>query len=268
MALAIHYRKSNGLSPTITTVPKPTQQTNKILIMLLFWAGDREQAFRLARLLADLEPQHSELADFLFVARFDAKHDSDTVKYVSRKFNVHTHISRRQETGWPRGCNGSFFGGMEFVYHKMAARQIPRYKAIFNMGADSVPLDKNWLSNFCQTWDSLNRREKVYVAGALVDPNGEHPHINGDATFLSGDLEFLKWLVIRASHGNANAGWDWYLSHQFAEWGWSDIPAIISLWNTKTFETHRWDELTRAGIKMIHGVKDFSLLDLARKKLL
>lgn len=249
-------------------MPKATQPTNKILIMLSFWSGDRDQAFKLARLLADLEPQHSELADFLFVARFDQKHDADTVQYVARKFNVHTHVSRRQETGWPRGCNGIFFGGMEFVYHKMAARQIPRYKAIFNMGADSAPLDKNWLSSFCETWDSLNHHKKVCVAGALVDPRGEHPHINGDATFISGDLEFLKWLVMHASHGNANAGWDWYLSQQFAERGWSDIPAIVSLWNTPTFESNRWDGMVGAGIKMIHGVKDHSLLNLTRKKLL
>lgn len=247
---------------------KPKNVTNKILIMLSFWQGDREQAFRLARLLADLEPQHSELADILLVARFDQKHDPDTVQYVARKFNVHTHVSRRQETGWPRGCNGIFFGGMEYVYHKMAAGQIPRYKAIFNMGADSTPLDKNWLSDFCHTWDNMNRKDRVYIAGALVDPKGEHPHINGDATFISGDLDFLKWLVIRASHSNANAGWDWYLSRQFAEWGWSDIPSIISLWNTKTFEPNRWDGMVGAGIKMIHGVKDFSLLNQARKKLL
>lgn len=247
---------------------KPKNVTNKILIMLAFWSGDRKQAFQLARLLADMEPQHSELADFLFVARFDDKQDPDTLQYVARKFNVLTHTSRRQETGWPRGCNGSFFGGMEFVYHKMAAGQIPRYKAIFNMGADSVPLDKNWLSNFCETWDSINRKQKTYIAGALVDPKGDHPHINGDATFLSGDIEFLKWLTIRASSGSANAGWDWYLASQFAEWGWSDMPAIISLWNTPTFESNRWDALTGAGIKMIHGIKDFSLINLARKKLL
>lgn len=232
--------------------------------MMPFWNGDRDQAMQLARLLADLEPQHSELADFLFVARFDTKQDQDTVRQVSRKFNVHTHTSRRQEVGWPRGCNGNFFGGMEWVYHKMLAKQIPHYKSIFNMGPDCVPLTRDWLKLLHQFSSSTGAR----VAGPIIDPKGAHPHINGDSCLLSSNMEFLKWLTIRASQGKQNAGWDWQLSTEFSSRGWANIPWIISLWNTPTFHESQWAELTAAGIKWVHGVKNFSLLELARRKLL
>lgn len=264
MALPIHFRNNKGLPPILKVMPKPTP-TNKILLTIPFWNGDRDQAMALARFLADIEPQHSELADLLFVARFDSKQDPDTIRYVSRRFNVHTHTSRRQEVGWPRGCNGIFFGGMEYVYHKMAANQIPRYKAILNLGPDCVPITRDWLGNLCDIWDSYGK--KVFVAGALTHAGGRD-HINGDCCMLSGDLEFLKWLVVRASNFDASAGWDWQLSAQFQKRGWANIPSVISLWNTPTFDLDRWDELRFVGIEVIHGIKDFSLLELSRKKII
>jgi len=83
----------------------------------------------LARLIADIEPAHNQLADFLFVNRFDTPPDRDTVKYVSRKFNVFSYQSARRSIGWPRGCNGLFFGSAEYFYHMSAEnRKTPRYK--------------------------------------------------------------------------------------------------------------------------------------------
>ncbi len=58
---------------------------SKILIALQFWKGDRDMAMKLARLMADLEPKHSDDADVLFISRFDTMQDVDAVKYVSRK---------------------------------------------------------------------------------------------------------------------------------------------------------------------------------------
>ena len=45
---------------------KSPPRTNKILITIPFWSRDRDQAMELARLLADLEQAHSEIADFAF----------------------------------------------------------------------------------------------------------------------------------------------------------------------------------------------------------
>lgn len=225
---------------------------------------------KLARLLADLEDSHSDLADFLFVARFDCTHGEQTVKYVSRKFNVHKYVSKKRGIGWPSGCNSLFFGGMEWIYHKINAGHVPGYKAIFNMGADCAPLTRGWLSQLSAAWDNEAQKKPLYVAGAMVDgsPQGRS-HINGDAQICSGDLNFLKWLAMDVGDIKVPAGWDWILAGDFERWGWANFPFIKSYWRYPgEFPQSEWDVEISRGTSFIHGVKDDSLLDLARKNLL
>src|SRR6476660_5410226 len=130
--------------------------SNKILVVISFWQGDQNMAMRLARLMADLSPGRNDLIDILFCARFDCPHDLAAEKYVARKFNVFTMISRRRGTGWPHGCNELFFGMLEWVYHKKEAGHIPNYKAIFVVESDCAPLASNWIQLLHKGWDELN----------------------------------------------------------------------------------------------------------------
>jgi hypothetical protein len=239
--------------------------TNKILIALLFWEGDKNQAMKLARLLADLEPAHSEAADFLFVARFDCQHDENTIRHVSRKFNVHRHTSKRRGTGWPMGCNAIFFGMLEWAYHKMNAHLVPGYKAILVLGGDGAPLKADWIPAFVN-----NVKPGVFVSGALIpDPVNGHDHINGDCALLSGDLKFLKWLTLGIGDVSTVAGWDWILSEDFKRWGWQDLPFVKSVWNRPgRFTQEDWEREGTSGVIWYHGVKRDDLLELARKNLL
>lgn len=241
---------------------------NKMLIVLPFWNGDRGPCNVLARLLADLEPTFSENADILFVARFDTEPDWPTVEAVSQKFNVFTHISAKRMTGWPMGCNGTFFGSMEWIYHRMSVRKLPAYKVLFNMGADSCPLTKGWIEILLHAWDLANAAKPIVMAGALLEAGGKW-HINGDAALLSGDLTFLKWLATNASNMNAKSGWDWHIASQFEKRGWVGMSFIKSIWNrTNEFTENDWREETAAGTVVLHGQKSFSLLDMVRRKLL
>jgi hypothetical protein len=62
-----------------------------------YWDGDRDKALRISRFIADLQDGHSDRFDFMFCPRFDSTLDPYTIRYVSRKFNVWTHISTRKE---------------------------------------------------------------------------------------------------------------------------------------------------------------------------
>lgn len=241
--------------------------SQKILICLPFWEGDKADAMNLAKLLADLQPGPGlcKEADFLFVARFDSKQDTATVNYVSRKFKVYTHTSKRRGTGWPTGCTELFFGAMEYVYHKMAAYMIPRYKAIFNIESDSIPLAKNAIQQLSELWNKQPAGTKV--AGPWLE-NGVAPglgHINGGACFLSGDLKFLKWLVTRVNV--RGGGWDYVLAPQFRDWGWSNIPQIQSLWQVPMTESLFQDSIKR-GVVYTHGHKGDAGIKLVRKHLM
>lgn len=248
---------------------KEPVKSPKFLITLPFWIGDRNQAMAMARLLADLEPKHSDKADLLLVNRFDCPpFDAVTVKYLSRKFNVLQHKSARRETGWPAGCNGLFFGTLEYVYHMLQARKLPQYKAILNLASDVVPLVKDWLEYFHYQWEFLpgNLRHPVYCAGHLIP--GDHEHINGDIFLYSAEERFLKWLARDVGCVKVRAGWDWVLAPKFREWGWGNIAGVHSLWNTPTMPAAEAAKWRANGAVMIHGVKDNSLLRYARKALL
>lgn len=247
---------------------KDLEPSGKILIAIPFWQGDRDQVGHLAKLLADLEKKHSDRADILFVNRFDCRPlDAAAIRYVARRFNVYQHKSARKETGWPCGCNGLFFGTLEYVYHMMEAKKIPAYKAILNLASDVVPLVPDWIDYLHQQWEFLpaNLRHPVYAAGALI--GGDHPHINGDAFLYAGDQKFLKWLVRDVGGIKVRAGWDWVLAPNFRDWGWANIPGIHSLWQTPTMPDAVAAEWRKNGAVLIHGVKDNSLLTYARKVL-
>jgi len=239
--------------------------SDKILITILFWQQDRAQAMQLAKLLADLEPEHCKSADILFVSRFDCKHDVEAEKYVSRKFNIYSYTSTRRGVGWPLGCTSIFFGAIEWVYGKIMGKKIPHYKAVLILGADSVPLRKDWISQMNAAWGAANKTKEIFVAGALI-PNPARDHINGDCCLLSGKMNFLKFLAVGVQDGKV--GWDWALADSFKKWGWADFPFVRSLWRCPTFTQSDWNAFSAAGVSWIHGVKDESLLELSRKNLL
>lgn len=248
---------------------KPQPPSNKILLALQFWDGDRSQAFRLAKLLSDMEPEHCKLADFLLVARFDCKHSDQVIKDVSRKFNTFSYISKGRGTGWPAGCNDLFFGTMGWFYHKKLAGQIPNYKAIFTFEADGVPMQKDWVKKLSESWDTVNQKSPVCMAGAWLDngPDGIGTgHINGNA-IMSGDFTFLKWLITHASNINVRVGWDWILAPQFKARGWADIPQIRSVWRTELTEEMFLGGM-REGRIWHHGVKDDAGIQFCRKYLI
>lgn len=236
--------------------------TNRLLIALQYWEGDRQRALALSHFLADLEPEKSPLADFLFVCRFDSTLDDPTIHHVARKFNVYTLKSRRRETGWPNGCNGLWFSTMEWVQSMSAAKKIPSYKAIFTCEADGCPIQRDWVAQLSSEWDRVNRNKPVVIAGALVEPG---PHINGNA-LLSGEPGFLHWIARRVGGVRPGCGWDYCMAPEFKRQGWSDIPGIKSLYNTPTFSAEQYQKMIDNRWIWIHGGKDTSLIRLGRER--
>lgn len=239
---------------------------DRMLIILPFWEGDKAQCGELAKLLTDLEPSFCQYADILFVARFDTKPDEKIVKYTSKRFNVFTHRSMRQGVGWPMGCNGLWFGSMEWCYHMIAAKKAPAYRAIINMEADTVPMTYDWLADLRKQWIAVSSKRPVAMAGDIIQAGGRE-HINANA-IVTGDLKFLRWMATVAGRHEKPAGWDWYLAGDIKRWGWAQLPGIRSCWNTPTLSEQEWDQHVKDGIVFLHGVKDGSQLPIARKKLL
>lgn len=234
----------------------------KLLLVLQWWEGDRRQAEKLARFLADIEPRHSNLADVLLVCRFDSKISADLTPHLSRKFNTYSYKTPRSNVGWPAGCNDLWACAMEWVYHMRVAKKTPAYKAIFTFEADGGPLIPNWIAEMSAEWDRVSREKPVVMAGPLVQVPGEH--INGNA-LMSGDLEFLKWGVLRGNfRPRVPGGWDWVLRDTFKQMGWANIPRMRSYYNSATFTINQYLQMREEKLIWVHGIKDDSLIDMGK----
>lgn len=235
---------------------------DKILLALQFWAGDKKPAMETARLIADLEPRKSEKADFLFVSRYDCTQEQETVEYVSRKFNVYTHINRsRQGNGWPHGCNELWFGTMDHVYDYGRAKKIPTYKAVLTFESDACPIVPHWITRLSDLWDEAG----VKVLGPMQRSPGLH--INGNALF-SGDPAFLKLIGRDIGGCSPQGGWDYILSPVFKKQGWADCAPMKSFWGCKTMNEEFFSSLLVQNVCFVHGVKDSSLRQMVRSKFL
>lgn len=243
----------------------------KILLALQFWGGDKNQAFRVADFIADLEPARCEIADFLFVSRFDCGHSLETIKRVSRKFNVFSYTSRRRGTGWPMGCNELWLATMEWAHSMKEAKKIPDYSAVFTFEADFSPLSPDWISHMQTQWEleHKKRQGQLSVMGAWL-PNGILPgvgHINGNC-LCSLDCAVTRQMLQIVNGCPIRAGWDYYAAPQFEKIGWAKLPGMACEWRTEKFNEEKFSSLVKEGVKLHHGCKDGSLLTLCRKHLL
>ena len=246
----------------------PKTQSNKLLIALQFWKGDKDGAMKLARFLADLEPVHSSLADFVFINRFDCPPaDRDVIEKMSRKFNTYSYQSPQRGVGWPDGCNSLWFGTMEWAFSFMEVNRIPRYKAIFTCEADGAPLFRDWVCRMSAAWDKTQSGSKpVYVAGPLVSGNGVEEHVNGNC-LVSGNMKFLHWITRRVSGVPSRVGWDYALRGAFKQWGWANIPGMVSLYNTPRFTPEEFVQMIENEYIWVHGDKSNCLIDMGRARL-
>jgi hypothetical protein len=245
----------------------------KILIAIPFWKQDKAQAMLAARLIADLEPRHSDKADILLMSRFDCPPaDRPTLDHVSRKFNTYSQVCKRRGTGWGHGSNELFFGIMDWVYMNNEAKKLQEYKAILICESDSCPLTPHWISALHDAWDKSQLRPRpVKVLGQILG-QPEHPqmpkgisHINANSLY-AGDIKFLKTIARDIGGCSPHGGYDWFLAPRFMQMGWQDCPLMRSWWRHSKITTETFDSLIHSGVVYMHGFKDNSLLDMVRSR--
>lgn len=229
------------------------------LLNMQFWAGDRDQAMRVMRLAADMRTHHDSRYDVLLSARFDCGHDRHSVEHLARKFNVFTFVCPRQAVGWPDGCNNLWLGSMHHIHDMVASKQMPGYHWVLCLESDDVPLNRDWLEALHQEWKDIG----LFVVGNVLPYPG--PHVNGNC-LMSGSMDFLGWL--RKLKKVPAGGWDYSLSKQFQMWGWADTPLIRSIWGTETLSKQDIETYHQSGCRLLHGVKDASALEWARRNLI
>ena len=249
-----------------------------MILNLQFWEGDKAQAMALARLIADLQAHPRNDVTFLFTARFDASHDSATIEYVKKKFNVATFKTTRMATGWPDGPNQMAGESYKFCcdsYHRGTIRDPHRF--VLLMEADCVPLRASWIDELI---GEFTRANKMAGGAWLEVGDAGCRHINGNMML---DLTFggrCQMLFFPPHRG----GWDAILAQHIMPYAypsrliWSDYRLGTSdnpwkgcdyLWAPKRYGSprnpfHHIDLFPC----WYHGVKGLDALTCVRNKLI
>lgn len=233
----------------------------KIVLCLQYWDNDKANAMRLARLIADLQPSWSDRFEFMFVPRFDSSLDEQTVRYVSRKFNVWTHISTRREIGWPAGCNGIVSDLFMDSVRRVKDGTWAHVKAVWLLEADCLPLSVDWLDKIEQEWDKAQADGKLLV-GAWQPEWSNVGHINGNMLFSPSLATVVRGLEGCPPH----MPWDTFHAQKFSRHWWKSGQLVNFYKRTNVTAEEIWPD--GGNWVFVHGIKDDSGYNLVRSRLL
>jgi len=234
-----------------------------MLLVLQYWQGDRDEAMRTARLLADVQREPTKEHYVLFAHRFDAEPpDVETLAYVKRKFDIFgVHRGRRKEVGWPAGCNGLAHDIMQLAGESRRRGEWKSVDGVWLLEADVLPLHRDWLHLVAQEWHDASRAGKL-VLGAWSPDHSPFGHVNGNMVFHP-----ELWSRVRGLEGSApHIGWDVYHAHRLSP-VWQKSRQMINLYRAAEVTE---DQLWPAGEPYVfaHGIKDDSGRQLVEKRLL
>jgi len=185
------------------TVPLPP---SGLAIAVQYWSGDEEQAMRLARLLADIEPGRREDVTLVLARRKDTEKTPEawrTSVYCGQKFRVKFTQSQRNGTGHPDGCYALWAGTMDQLadaYYRGEAQ----FDSAFLVESDGVPLAANWIDRL-RAELRLAMHAGRRALGAVVDRDVRH--VNGTL------MAHLSMWRDRGSLHETPAGQAWDLFH-------------------------------------------------------
>lgn len=153
-----------------------------MIIALQYWAGDEAQALRLARLLADLEPEFREDVILFLARRSDCavSHEATrTVAYCSKAFETRLLTNSRHEVGHPDGCFGLWAGTAIGLYQLLLNGIIPwtTCRDAFFCEADGAPVRTDWLDRLIEAHETT-KLKGYRITGAKMD--WPYAHVNGN----------------------------------------------------------------------------------------
>jgi hypothetical protein len=180
------------------------------VIALQFWQGDIDRAFRLAKLIADIEPRYRSDVTLALVAAAG----TTTLDHVGQlaalrvccnaKMRMFTFMSGRPGDGHPDGANALWLGAMEWLCEAWRRGDLER-QDVFTIEADGCPLHRDWINRIkAEHADTIARG--LRVTGALM--LRPEPHINGSLVMS------IPWFFNHPSLGVTPPGEAWDIFHR------------------------------------------------------
>lgn len=231
-----------------------------LVIALGYWAGDVDQALRLARLIGAIEPRRRDDVVFAFCPRFDVGWDAGqqaAFMEVGRKLGV-CRVTQRPPhvTGHPDAPYAMFASTLGQFAEAWRSGQTSA-RSVFFIEADGCPLKRDWLDLL------LAEHERALCAGKRVTGalmRHAVPHCNGSLV-----IHLSTWFDRPSLHATpAGQAWDMFhaaalmqeahpttlLYNPYGATSWSDSALVAMahdtayLLNTKDDSAVRWAERT------------------------
>lgn len=241
--------------PAQTSFGAPKQKPRKFLVVLQFYAGDRDAAEQLASLIADLERTRNHEADILLFRRADSPELSPQIvaKLQSKFDRVLVQACRRIDAkGYPMGPNQMWSDLLMLMSQVVPYRN--DYYAFVNLETDVTPTGPGWIPTIIAAWKSAMAEGKPIIGHFCTDP---FVHLNGMAVY-SAD-------VYRRAGGNVLAGGSpqvcFDIRHHPTLFPMAkESPVIFFKYRQATITPDELFAVRRNGIApaLYHGVKDGS----------
>lgn len=184
------------------------QRERGLVIALQFWRGDTDRAFRLAALIADIEPRFRGDVTLVLVAAagttVDARQLADVRALCNSRMRTFAITSGRPGDGHPDGANALWLGAMEWLCEAWRAGDLER-QDVFAIEADGCPLHRDWINRIKAEHAETNAMG-LRVTGALMPR--PWPHINGSLVMS------LPWFFNHPSLGVTPPGEAWDIFHR------------------------------------------------------
>lgn len=229
-----------------------------MLVCIPFWGGDKDKAMDLCRILVGLQSHHvGNIVHVLLVARQDCAHDQNMIKIVMAKFNCFTHVARSPLRGWPDGPNGMFGGTMIHIANNNKKNQ---YEVVYWMEPDAIPLCPNWFMDLLHAWRTRHIKSLVVGCRGTVDGSSQSDHITGCALYHPNIARLMPELT-----SCTGMAWDYKFRAKIIANG-GHTPLIENFYNHKNADPLLVVDRLSKGVRIIHGFKDRSVMDLVAQK--
>lgn len=241
-----------------------TSRPSKFLIAVPHYDGDRALAIRMLELMAKIETRRREDVRLFIVNRGKGiLHHELSLRFHAVFKDVWYEQFVGPEEGHPSACNA--MARMIFerlaTYHKRG--EWSDVECMLFMEPDCVPCKKDWIDQLKAEF-GIFKEEGCMVVGCLRTEGVDVPHVNGNALYSPETGEAFDFSITKGS-----LGWDSAMAPQFTP-HWGATGCIANLWNETNIPDERMNVNPFMGSQspvLIHGVKDDSAYNFARRKM-
>ncbi len=230
-----------------------------ILICIQYYDADKLQAFRLAKMIGDIEKNNQRPKGdvrILMARRFDCPlTDVDTAVLLAleRHVCVETWRSKTKWVGWPGGCNGL---ARDLLIELASSQSSHRADCVILLEPDCVPFYYDWINVLAAEWTLASSTDK-WLLGAWRDSGGQFGHVNGNMVCRP---DLAKLIPLEAIIG-PDLAWDAAIA-PYVQARWEPTESIANHFKSTNCAAGMIDKAV-----LVHGYKDNSAYDLAVKKL-